>query len=196
MVATGTTGQQPHALLVQYDNRAVRIGVLFKIATAISFLCTSYRIPYQYYWSTSLTSFNQKLIKGQSDMQSVSFLMTRKYLCTILWVSLSLYMIRTVWFFWELLFRSNTSMIEGLLGITGREGGGGESDGNDFINHEDQDNLIAFRVYMQVILVLATAVLPGRVMRRGIAAWQRSLMMEREMNYKKTFVRYVSHEVR
>ena len=46
------------------------------------------------------------------------------------------------------------------------------------------------QVILQIALVILTAVLPGRVVRRGLIA------LKREMEYKKTFVRYISHEVR
>jgi hypothetical protein len=39
-------------------------------------------------------------------------------------------------------------------------------------------------------------VLPGRVIRRGILALQREKEMSREIQYKKIFVRYISHEIR
>ena len=176
-------------MVFQYDSMAVKVGASFKIISAILFLVTSYRIPWRY-WMDDLTlpkafSFlrhnqvshaNTSPTNTIASKQSVSFLTTRKYLCTILWLSLSLFMTRNAWFFWKLLQSDDLS--------------------GERVQDDDQDNLLAFRIYMQVALVIATAVLPGRVMRRGIAAWQRSLLMEKEMNYKKTFVRYVSHEIR
>lgn len=45
-------------------------------------------------------------------------------------------------------------------------------------------------VLLHIVFVIMAAVLPGRVIRRGLIA------LQKEMEYKQTFVRYISHEVR
>jgi hypothetical protein len=49
---------------------------------------------------------------------------------------------------------------------------------------------IGIEVLLHTGFVILTAVLPGRVIRRGL------VVLKREMEYKKTFVRYISHEIR
>lgn len=52
------------------------------------------------------------------------------------------------------------------------------------------------RILSHMALVLITAVCPGRITRRGLAAVEESNTIMKEMAFKKTFVRYISHEVR
>eukprot|EP01039_Chlorochromonas_danica_P011027 gene11027-12277_t len=57
-------------------------------------------------------------------------------------------------------------------------------------------SLLGQRILGHIVFVLLTAVLPGRLTRRGLLAAEEKDSILREMNYKKTFVRYISHEVR
>ena len=50
--------------------------------------------------------------------------------------------------------------------------------------------IFTFRIASHILLVMMTAVLPGRIIRRNLH------ILQREMEYKRTFVRYISHEVR
>lgn len=98
------------------------------------------------------------------------FFVTRSYLCGILWISVVIFFIQTIHF--------------GLHNM-------------DAYNEMQHDyDIWSFRVKAHIFLVVLTAVLPGRIIRRGLAAMEKNIAIENEMNYKKTFVRYVSHEVR
>lgn len=58
------------------------------------------------------------------------------------------------------------------------------------------DLQVGQRVLSHIAFVIVVAVLPGRITRRGLAAVEESNLIMKEMAYKKTFVRYISHEVR
>eukprot|EP01031_Cornospumella_fuschlensis_P024241 gene24241-29312_t len=55
---------------------------------------------------------------------------------------------------------------------------------------------LPYRIACHVVVVVLMAVLPGRITRRGLAAAEESIHLMREMQHKKTFVRYISHELR
>eukprot|EP01039_Chlorochromonas_danica_P011029 gene11029-12279_t len=57
-------------------------------------------------------------------------------------------------------------------------------------------SLLGQRILGHIVFVVLTAVLPGRLTRRGLLVAEEKDSILREMNYKKTFVRYISHEVR
>lgn len=53
-----------------------------------------------------------------------------------------------------------------------------------------------YRMVLTIVAAVMLAVLPGRIIRRGVVAMEETILIEKQMNYKNTFVRYVSHEVR
>ena len=98
----------------------------------------------------------------------ISYFITKDYLCITMWGSLVYFMLHSGWFGYQVLFSST---------------------------HNDVD-IWSFRIHVQLIVVVLATVLPGRIIRRALTALERNVAIEKEMNYKKTFVRYVSHEVR
>jgi len=95
------------------------------------------------------------------------FIITRRYFCTTLFVGLALFLMANTYYCYQAYIRMPISI-----------------------------DIIATRICITIFGVIATAIVPGRIMRRGLQAVQQTAAIEREMNYKKTFVRYISHEIR
>lgn len=138
--------------MIGYTRLSLQLGAFLKFLSAVAFLTSSRNI---------------QLVFHEIKKQQSIFFTTRKYLCLMLFIGLSLFLIRTTVFLYTTLLAWPKV---------------GEATSTRIITH--------------VIAVIVTAVLPGRIMRRGLQAAEQTIAIQREMNYKKTFVRYISHEVR
>eukprot|EP01034_Spumella_vulgaris_P030978 gene30978-38281_t len=59
-----------------------------------------------------------------------------------------------------------------------------------FLRQHDITNILFENIVLFALLVILSTILPGRTIRRGLVA------LKKEIEYKKTFVRYISHEIR
>lgn len=135
-----------------YTRLSLQLGVFFKFFSAIAFLTSSRNI---------------QLVFREIKKEQAIFFTTRKYLCSMLFIGLSLFLIRSTIFLYTTLMA-----------------------------WPDVREAAPTRIATQVIAVIVTALLPGRIMRRGLQAAEQTIAIQREMNHKKIFVRYISHEVR
>eukprot|EP00981_Chlorochromonas_danica_P001759 scaffold381_cov168-Ochromonas_danica.AAC.12 len=99
--------------------------------------------------------------------EGTTFLTDRRYVAVILLFALTIFLV------WDLL------EVYGLL-----------------LYPLEHRNHVGQRILSHCIFVVIAGIFPGRITRRSLTTTEENNNMLREMAYKKTFVRYISHEVR
>lgn len=118
-----------------YSAYALQIGCALKLLSTLIFLTSSRNI--------------QLVFREMRDGTESNFFTTRKYLCTTLFLGLTLFMFVSTYFCYQA-----------------------------YVHLPDALEIIAIRILVTIMGVVVTAIFPGRIMRRGLQAMQQTVAIQ------------------
>lgn len=120
--------------VVTYTSTALQVACALKLLSTLIFLTSSRNI---------------QLVFQEIDEKQANFFVTRKYLCSTLFLGLALFMFASTYFCYQA-----------------------------YVNLPQPVEILSTRIMVTIAGVIVTAILPGRIMRRGLQAVQQTAAIQ------------------